>query len=493
MNKQILTAICGISMVLTGCSDDISPIITSLDANRLFSPLNLEAQVVNQTSARLRWGDVAGAKTYNIEFYAKNGADSSLAKSVQSVTFLEVPYTVSGFEGETDFSVRIQAVGDGIEASKWTVTQFKTGTEQILRAVDPDELKATSVILRWTPGEKATEIVISPDNIKHTVTSAEIDAGAATIDNLTGETTYTAKLMNGVKTRGTVTFTTLIDLGGAKAINPGDDLITILDNAAEGDAFVIFPGEYDLGVYDVKKSVKLSGYKSNDKPVIKGQLTCSGTVTSIELKSLKFIGNSDPTNVLAQLFNAVSGCDVKTLSITDCDISKYSNGLIYNNVSGKFGDIIISSSIIYDIPGSGGDGIDFRSGTLGSMKVENTTFYNCMRTFLRMQAKAGPISFLYCTFYRTANYDNGNNHGMFRITDGDTFTAKNCLFAETGNAASSVTTAGNFCRQTSNMKVNSTSYEKNFYYNCSRLWEGLYTNPTQCDAVEANPEFKDAA
>jgi hypothetical protein len=110
-----------------------------------------------------------------------------------------------------------------------------------------------------------------------------------------------------------------------------------------------------------------------------------------------------------------------------------------------------------------------------------------------MQATAGPISFSYCTFYKTAYYDNSNNHGMFRITSGASFAVKNCLFVETGNAASTVTTAGNFCRQASNMSVQATDYQKNYYYNCSRLWEGLYTNPTQCDARESNPLFADPA
>lgn len=500
MNKlKSLIYILGISLmaILPGCSDPDDE-ITSIDYDRLFTPSELKMQVANRTNILLTWNPVNNADSYTIEVFDNGDLnfEGTPVKTLEGITTngtVTSPYTITGLEGETNYSIRVKAVGTSISDSKWASGTVKTNAEQIFSPIDPEELKATEVTLRWPAGQVATEITITPGDIKHTITAAEIAAGAVTITGLTGETKYTAVMKNGSKTRGTIEFTTLIDLGDAIGIHPEDDVVAILNAANEGDAFVIFPGTYSLGTYQITKSIKISGYKPSDKPIIYGQLTCGSSINSIELKSLTFRGDEDPTVAkVSQFFNILSGCDLKTLSIDDCDISNYKDQLIYNNTSGKIGDFIITNSLIHDIEGSGGDGIDFRGGTLGSMKIENTTFYNGFRTFVRMQATAGPISFTNCTFYRISNYDNNNNHGLFRITAGNTFQVNNCLLVETGVETTTVTTAGNFCRQSSNMKA-TTTYYKNIYHSCYQLWSGLYTNPSDCDASEVNPQFKDAA
>jgi hypothetical protein len=489
--KITIIASMAAAVFATGCSDDIEPLMTSLETSRLFSPTGLEARVVSQTSVILTWKSVNNATSYNIQFYAKNNSDSTLVKTISEVSFTEVPYTVPGFEGETDYSVLVQAAGNDIDPSKWVYGAFKTGTEQIFLPVNPDEIQATQITLHWTPGQTATEIILNPDNIRHAVTESEIAAGAATITGLTGETTYEAKLMNGTKTRGRLIFTTLIDLGNATAINPDDDLVAILDAAPEGAEFVIFPGVYTLGSYAFTKSVKLSGYKSSDKPLIYGQLTC-GAAVSLELKSIIFDGKTTEITY-GQFFNVTSGCDIPKLTLSDCEIRNYSNNFIYNNASGKFGSILVTDCYIHDIPGAGGDGIDFRGGTLGTFSVQNTTFANAFRTFLRMQAAAN-VSFKYCTFYKISCLDDGNNHGLFRLsTAGSKFEVSNCLFVETGKVNPNAATVGNFVRNAANMQDSNPVYSRNFYYNCGNLWAGLYTNPAQCDARESDPGFRDAA
>jgi len=494
MNKiKNIIYLLGISIViaLTGCSDPDDEIL-STDYDRLFSPTEFEARVISRTNILLQWNAVRGAESYIIEVFANGDLnfDGTPVRTLNDITGNN--YTITGLDGETAYSIRMQAVSTEANSSKWVSSTVTTDTEQIFQSILEEDLLATQVTLRWTAGEEVTSIIVTPGDITHNITAEEKAAGVATITGLTGETAYTATLKNSSKTRGILTFTTLIDLGDASAIYPEDDIIAILDAAEEGDAFVIFPGEYNLGSYEITKSIKLSGYKTSDKPIIYGQLLCGSTVNFIELKSLAFRGDKEAP-LLAQFFNvSAADCNLNTLSLNDCDISNYNNQLIYNNVAGKIGDFIISNCLIHDIEGSGGDGIDFRGGTLGSMTVENTTFYNAFRTFVRMQATTGPISFTNCTFYKIASYDNSNNHGLFRITSGDTFSVINCLLVETGNATSSVATAGNFCRQESNMKA-ATSYSKNVYYSCYNLWTGLYTSPSQCGASEADPQFKDAA
>lgn len=497
MNKlKNIVYILGLSImvIFTGCSDPDDEVL-SIDYDRLFSPTELKLQIANRTNILALWNPVKDMESYVIEVFDNSDFEGTPVFTFQDITkngTISDPYTIQGLEGETTYSVRIKAVSPSIPDSKWTSATITTATEQILKSVADEDRKVTEVTLRWPAGITATEMILTAldkngnpvgDNIVHNVTVQEITDGAVTIKGLTEYTSYTAVLMNGSKTRGTITFKTRIE---GIEVTPDDNLAELLNEAKEGDKFVLHPGEYTLGEYEITKSISIIGIESSDRPVINGRFTCGSAVNSIELSSLIVTGNKE----YAAFFDVLAGCSINSLIISDCDISNYSNQLIYNNNAGTIGDFIITNCIVHDIVGSGGDGIDFRGGTLGSMKVENSTFYNSFRTFVRMQAKAGPISFTNCTFYKVSNFDNGNNHGLFRISNGDTFQVKNCLFVETGNETTTVATAGNFCRQASNMKA-TASYASNIYYSCYQLWAGLYTNPSECSASEANPQFKD--
>lgn len=487
MNKlKNIIYILGLSImiILPGCSDRDEE-ITSIDYDRLFSPTELTARIVNKTGVRLTWNENKQAESYNIEVFANGDLNFEGTPILSLSEITEIPYIIEGLEGETNYSIRVQCVSASIASSKWTGVAIKTEAEQIFKAIAENDLKATEVTLRWPAGQIATEINITPGNIKHTVTANEIAEGAATIKGLTGETQYTAKLMNGTKTRGTLTFTTLIDLGGATAINEGDNLIAILDAAADGQAFVILKGEFDLGEYTLSKAVSLAGYKASDKPTIKGNFKPSGTVGSIDLKNLILDGSVSNVPTRSQLINAESTSTVGNINITACEIKNYKSGLIYNNTSGKFSNVKISDCIITNIVGDGGDGFDFRGGTLTSLIVENTTFNTGFRAFVRVQI-ASNIKFNNCTFYKICNFDNSNNSGFFRC-GGGTLEVNKCLFVGTG-----VNIYGNWCKSSGNMAA-TASYSKNIYYNCLNLWAGLYTSPSSCDATEKDPQFKDVA
>lgn len=476
-----------------GCSDDIDPEITNLEVSRLFSPVDLEARIVNKTSVRLQWTEVDKAESYNVEVYA-NGAEDYSGSPIRTVTgvlYSQLPVIITGFAGETEYSVRVQAVGEGISDSKWTSTVFITDAEQILFPVDPEEITPFTVTLRWPAGEVATSIVVMPGDIVHTVTASEIAAGAAEVTGLSSETEYTARLLNGESTRGTATFTTLIDIGDAILVTAEDNLTEFLDAAEDGDSFVLFPGEYSLGSYSITKSVKIAGFKPTEKPVIYGQLTCGSTVASVELKDLVFRGNEDPSSVAGQFFNTATGCDLGSLTIDGCEISDYRNNFIYNNAGGTYGTISIRNSYVYNIEGGGGDGIDFRGGAISALTVENSTFANGFRTFLRMQV-ACDVTFDNCTFYRVSIVNNSNNNGLFRMNgaEGRSFSVKNSLFVETGVENPDSPQVGNFCRQESYM-VESPVYSNNNIFSGYNLLAGLYTTASQISATELDPGFVD--
>ncbi len=471
-----------------GCDDKIDPVIQELDLDRAFSPVGLEARIRNQTTVEITWDARPDAQHYVLEISADDMLFTNIVKTLEvGPDDLPVQETL---DGETLYSIRVKTVSaSGVPDSKWVTLTITTEPEQIFLPSQEGDIKATEATLRWNAGAEVTHFIINPGATEREITADEKAAGVAVVTGLTGETAYTIILKNGEKTRGTKAFTTLIDLGDASPIYPEDDIVAILDAADEGDSFVLFPGEYQLGSYAIKKSVTLSGYDPTDKPVLFGQFTCGATVATVELNYLDV--RSDGTS--SQFFNTLADCNLTTLIINECEISGYANNFIYNNTAGTtYGSITVKNSYVHDIQGAGGDGIDFRTGAIGALTIENTTFANGFRTFLRMQVECN-TAFRNVTFYKVATVNNSNNNGLFRTSGAGSFEVKNCLFVQTGptDAPASVQ-VGNFCRQASYM-VPTPVYANNNIFNCNNIFVGIYTAAADVSATETDPGFVDAA
>ena len=237
------------AILMESCSD-ASEEMTSVNYARNFAPVGLEAKVRNNTNVELSWTVMPEADKYLIEVYENDELEFE-GSPVQSLEVLpeEVPYTVKGLMGETMYSFRVQSISENsARNSKWAVASVETGKEQIFKQVADEDLKAREVTLRWPAGEAAATITLTPGNIEYTVTDADIAAGAATITGLTPETEYTAvmKRSNGL-TRGTVTFTTAIELAPTDIlVKEGESIVDAIKNAPEGYRLVVMPGEYAI-------------------------------------------------------------------------------------------------------------------------------------------------------------------------------------------------------------------------------------------------------
>ena len=174
------------TVALASCSD-VADEITSIVYNRNFSPTSVEAKVRNRTNIELSWNLGDGVTNYNVEVYANDSLTfaGSPVKSF-SVSPDEVPVLIKGLEGETQYSFRVQATdGNSSRDSKWSSAYAKTEAEQIFKNVAEEDIKGSSVTLRWTAGEQAATIVLTPGDIVYNVTADDIAAGAATVTGLT--------------------------------------------------------------------------------------------------------------------------------------------------------------------------------------------------------------------------------------------------------------------------------------------------------------------
>lgn len=471
----ILFGLVGIAFVYS-CSDDIDPELTELKVSRLFSPTNLEVRVINQTSARLTWEAVSNADSYEVEFYENGNEDFSgtPVKTKSGLTMKDLPYLEPGFRGETEYSVRVKAVADDIADSKWVSASFITGTEQIFYDINPDDLTHNSVVLRWPAGEVATTIILTPGDIVHNITEDEIAAGAALITGLASETDYVAVMKRDNDTRGTISFRTLIDLGGAIQVFPEDNLVEIIANAQPDDAFALMPGEYVIdGNISVSNTISLKGVYPNEKPVIKGAVIRMSGGAGLELRNLILDGTTSDGNQTI-VYDEELATPYGDVVIDGCEISNYTKGVFYASKAVLIESVTITNTIYSNIVCDGGDFIDFRGGMTKKLDFINNTVYNSAfdRDLIRMDSGGSTnfpgnscvVTFENNTLYNVINKEGTTRRIMYvRHADHSIYIRKN-LFSNV---------LANYSRQS---ETNIVEYDRNNYHNSPNLYDNGFTH-----------------
>lgn len=358
----------------TSCSDDLTE-ITKIDYDRVFSPTKLEATILNRTNVRLKWVNNTSAESYTIELFANDSLTftGSPVLTMEGVTTTE--NIIENLDGETRYSARVKAVSSKTADSKWTGVFFRTAAEHLLLPFQDGDIASTSVIFRWPAGQQVTEILLTPGNITHTVTPAEVAEGIAIIEGLTGETNYTAKIMNGEKVRATVSFTTLVDIGNATPVYPEDDLITILAAAKDGNAFALFPGTYgDMSKITISKNVEIKAVYPYDKPILKGYISMVDN-SAVLLQSIVLDGAGLTDGNQAIVFET-AGAFYGDIAIENCEIRNHAKGVYYLNVAALVESITINNTLIHHVECNGGDLFDSRTGAIKVLTISNSTIYN---------------------------------------------------------------------------------------------------------------------
>lgn len=479
----------GLTAFVTSCSEPDDEIKNSV-YDRLFSPTAVEARVQNKTNVSLKWTDVRGAASYAIELFANDSLTfaGSPVETYNDVT--DNAYVIVGLMGETQYSARVKAIGDNIAESKWTGVFFETDKEQILYAVDPNDMEATQVTLRWPAGQTATSIVLTPGNITYAVTAQDVAAGAATITGLTGETEYTAVLKNGEKVRGTISFTTPLDLGGAIAVKPESDLAALIADAAEGDVFALFPGEYTVPTLSIAKTISIKGVRPGERPVLKTTIFRVKSGSGLELRDLILDGEGSDGNQAIVYDDDLADGVYNALTIENCLIKNYTKGTLYVNKKCNIVSVTIKNNIYANIECDGGDFIDFRNGIAQTFEFTNNTVYNSAlgRDFFRMDAGGSN------NFPEVNSIINISNNTFNKVSDNS---GKRILYIRlktheiTFNKNILANTAGYYTNQDA---TTIKEMEKNNYFNAPNF-TGSTQSKAQNDAgtyTQLDPGFKDA-
>ena len=437
--KYILKAlfITFLTFTVVGCGYD-TQLIEELAVSREFAPVALTARVRNQTVVELNWTVDDNVDYYVVEFSADDPGFNTIFKSL-NVDANELPVQVA-LEGETVYSIRVKAISArGLDESKWSLIEATTLTEQIMLPSQPGDIGPTEAILRWIPNSNVTQIVLQPGDITHDITTQEKADGVATVTGLTGETEYTALLLNNTKTRGSATFTTGIDVGDNTLVLPADDLFAVIAAAAPGDILLLEQGDYtsQTGTITLDKSITIQGLRTDFKPLLKVSFAIIDGATDVNIIDLDLTG--DLPLALTDVVRFTGAGNYNSLLVKGCNIHDYDRSFIAGNVTDAIvQSVTVENCIVTNVLTNGGDFIDFRNSDALNVSVSTSTFNNCApgRDFFRLD-DAGTstqtgltcnVLLESCTLYGVSNTADRILYVRFQLNK---ITVQNNLFAET--------------------------------------------------------------
>lgn len=515
-NNIIITGLLGLfTGVLVGCTDAPDE-ITEAAYNRNFSPVNLEAKNISETSATLAWTNSKGADQYRILLYANDSLTFQGEPQEFIVTENDNPFrfpVVLDFDTKYTATVEAITTDNASRTSKPASTFFRTSAKQFMKNPKPVDIADRSVIISWEveEGYDVSQIVIG--NVTHDITDEEREACKATVEGLEPETTYTAYLYYNGKECGKRDFTTIADLEGAILVHEGDDLKALIEEAQGGEVFALYGGKYPLnpvaiidegtgeetgtayGAVKVNASITIKGIYPTDQPVLKGRFELyEGAGLSLSQVVIDATANS----TLDQVFNyKTEGANYGALDIQNCEIvgKKNGKGLLYLNVAATVEAININNSIVKGIECESGDFIDSRKGYPKAITLTNSTFNTVAtgRDFIRVddasgsfEGATGPVIVVdHCTLYNVGT--GAANYRLFYPR----FAGNKITF--TNNIVTGFNNKRGFANQSSTDQEPTLS--NNYYWECQNLTElGESTEKISwfdVDGIVSDPQFAD--
>lgn len=462
--KNILTAaILTAGGFLAGCTS-VADELTELSLTRCLEPLNLEYTISNGDSVIFNWDLVSGSDQFALQIAENDGTfeteDGKLTSAVIKdliVTADKVPYGIKlTADQKYFFRVQAQTSANDKEPSKWAVSADTISTYAVRSSLFPEVTGRTSssITISWNEDPEVTHILCTPREgtpVRYDLTDEDIKAHTATIDEgLTASTNYTVILYYMSASRGELSLYTMPDLSGIATVSTVEDLKQAFTDGAPKIVVSMAGSPYELGSVDLTKNMELYGQEDADgtRPVIMGTVSVNGTIDHFRCEGIEWNGNGYEIGRHIQI---EKGASITEVTFRNCTITGLENGLFYSNkgYSANIGTITYDGCTIYDIPGSGGDGLDIREGnSLGSINFTNNTVYNSFRTFLRIDKDVtltGKVTISNNTLMGLCTEIEGsNNRGLFAVRSAGTVEiSSNLLLHMTGLATFMSTSSDN--------------------------------------------------
>ena len=137
------------------------------------------------------------------------------------------------------------------------------------------------------------------------------------------------------------------------------------------------------------------------------------------LENVRLNGVYDNAGAEAKVGNMIdidAAAVIGTIGLRNSEIYGYANRLVSGSGESSVDELVVAGNLVHDF-GTSGDFIDFRKGSLGHVNIQNNTFWNGIRTFLRVDAAVnnGGVLVENNTFYNLCAVDNKDNNGIMHV------------------------------------------------------------------------------
>ncbi len=195
------------------------------------------------------------------------------------------------------------------------------------------------------------------------------------------------------------------------ALGAGKTNITL---AAAGSPYVI-------GSINVAKDFVLSGEVGAAKPVVVGQFNLAGDLGSVLFSNIRFEENAESAHGVLFNVSQTEPLTANSIQVRNCEIYGYTKSVFYepgkqiNNVTA-----LVFSNIRVSDMGNGQGIFDIRDGSdiptnYGTILIEQSTFENGGRDFIRLDNKAGATTSLRVVNNTFNNVMSKANKGFFYV------------------------------------------------------------------------------
>ena len=443
--------------------EDIEPVVEKLEFSRSFTPVGLSAQISNITTVTLTWTEVKDIDHYVVEIYeGTDFAEGSLVNSENIAAGL-VTYVYVLPAGDTQFSARLKAVSslEGVDDSKWISVAFRSAPENLFTGYLSEMTGLGTCTIRWTPGVKATAIVLDNGTpTSYTLSAGEITAGAK---NLTGiaKGSYQVRLMNNTFVRGR----TNIYLEGDAFVASGGDLAAAISAAPAGGVILLENGANFsfTGPVTLNSSLKIRGvFKTNLPKIyvvlsagtyhmfnIGASLTAADSLVFQYLTISGYPGDNTSNTRLRGMFDqdVTLPCSLGLLKFDNCVARNFDRHLVRlrGTASQVLNNVVINGCIMYDYAFGSNYGVINSSNSAG--KIYNIKFTNSTVYYTRgaiVQYTSGTvcdgITISNCTFNQLAMDASTGRFiiDMNNTTGAGAITVTNCIFGATSAVANGI-------------------------------------------------------
>ena len=365
---------------------------------RLFKPSEVKI-TAGETQAKLTWTIplMATGKTlkYSIDF----STDSTFATIKYSATSDTAGVTVTedNIPVRTKYYARIKAnaTADQPESKYVRSSVFQLSGTQLFLAVRDNDIKENNITLRFKPTAGLSSIVLTPATgaaITTSLSTTDAAAGIKTISGITAGVLYSAELFDGTKSKGLVTFTTLLPTNYTVKLNPGDDLATAITNAANGAIIGLNPGTYTLATasFITQKTITLKSTSGNpsDTKVNYKEIDLEGTGAGVTLSGIEFDGTAGAAlyfiNFIGSQAANGSAATFTNVVVENCIVHGATTAFLRGDRGAaardfKITNISVNNTIVYEMGLNGSSAyytFHVNKMQFNTISVSKSTFYN---------------------------------------------------------------------------------------------------------------------